>query len=606
MKLLSVAILLSVFSSPALADAILSGTVTDAGKKMAGITVTAKADGQSIATSVFTDETGAYYFPALKDGTYRVWAQGTGYAPARRTVALSKTMRADFALLPAPDVAMQMTGDEFLASLPDATPNDKRLRMVFRNECTGCHQPNYVLQQKFDEKGGNAVIDLMKRFRAGNQIFTAIDFHQKELASYLARARGPGPSSMKIKLRPRPSGEAARAVIREYDVPMDPGSNFKHRAPTNNGSDWTLGTPSSTNGTGGVHDVEADSEGNIWFVYTAASKHITLGRVDAQSGQTQFFKVNAPGGSAATSHGIIRDQKGILWFNATVSRTVSWLGRMDPKSLDLKVFVPPDGIPPVWGTLDVDAKGFVWASTDTGILRFDPAAEKFLYWKSPTQKNAMGSGRTYGVVGDMDGNGWTLQMAIDMVTRTNPATGKIDEIQFGPVPGTKDLITADEAKLYASTPVDWNVAAPWSQGPRRGASDKNAPVVWMANFWGGNLGRIDIRTLTVDLVNLPNPFTQQPYHAVVDSSSNVWVEMMSTDQIMRYNPAAKAWTAFDMPTRGTEMRYLAVLERQGRTEVMVPFGRARKVAVMTVRTAADIEALKKAAAQAPQRQASAH
>ena len=48
-----------------------------------------------------------------------------------------------------------------------------------------------------------------------------IDHNQKELAAYLARARGPGESAAKIVLRPRPTGETARVVFKEYDVPLE-------------------------------------------------------------------------------------------------------------------------------------------------------------------------------------------------------------------------------------------------------------------------------------------------------------------------------------------------------------------------------------------------
>ena len=71
-----------------------------------------------------------------------------------------------------------------------------------------------------------------------------LDYHQKELSAYLAQARGPDESAMKIKLEPRPSGEAARVVFKEYDVPLDPDSNLPANFVHNDGSDWSLGTPS--------------------------------------------------------------------------------------------------------------------------------------------------------------------------------------------------------------------------------------------------------------------------------------------------------------------------------------------------------------------------
>src|SRR6266436_7585610 len=48
------------------ADAILSGSIAAAsGEKMGGVTVSAKAEGATITTSVYTDDSGNYYFPPL-------------------------------------------------------------------------------------------------------------------------------------------------------------------------------------------------------------------------------------------------------------------------------------------------------------------------------------------------------------------------------------------------------------------------------------------------------------------------------------------------------------------------------------------------------------
>ena len=108
-----------------------------------------------------------------------------------------------------------------LASLPDQTPDDRRLKRVFRNSCTSCHQPNYILQNKFDEQGWTAILEVMKRVNVAggylgpnSPIAAPIDFHEKELAAYLARARGPEPSDMKsFKLRPRPDGRCGASCL---------------------------------------------------------------------------------------------------------------------------------------------------------------------------------------------------------------------------------------------------------------------------------------------------------------------------------------------------------------------------------------------------------
>jgi len=63
----------------------------------------------------------------------------------------------------------------------------------------------------------------------------------------------------------------------------------------------------------------------------------------------------------------------------------------------------------------------------------------------------------------------------------------------------------------------------------------------------------------------------------------------------RYNPATNTWTTFDLPTHGAETRYISLLEKDGKMSVTVPESRARRVAVMTFRSQADMDAAKKAA-----------
>ena len=103
--------------APAAADAVLSGTIKSAsGEAMGGVTVSAKAVGQSITTTVFTDEAGNYYFPPLAGGKYRVWAQALSFATARGNVDLSAPRRHDFTLKPMADYVRQLPGDVLIGA----------------------------------------------------------------------------------------------------------------------------------------------------------------------------------------------------------------------------------------------------------------------------------------------------------------------------------------------------------------------------------------------------------------------------------------------------------------------------------------------------------
>jgi streptogramin lyase len=596
---------------------VLAGTVKSAsGEKMAGVTVSAKAEGSTITTSVFTDEQGNYYFPAMAAGSYNVWAQADSFETARGNVAMSATGHQDFVMKPMKDFERQLTGDQVLASLPASTPEDRHAKRVFENNCTGCHQTNYILQNRFDADGWTAMIELMKRVDAGggfqglnSKPYPFIDYHEKELASYLARARGPEPSAMKLTLRPRPTGDAARAVITEYDVPLLSDAGSAKQYPSNNGSDWSLGTPSSLNGNRGIHDIQADLNGNLWFSYNFPNPEISLGKVNTKTGEVKTFKIAGLNGMAATGHGIARDKEGNIWFNITpgVPGGPGRLGKVDPNTDKIELYTPPAGMTgttAVAGTVDVDGKDKIWATTGPGALRFDPDTKQFTEFKSTSYNkgDAVGpfGGNTYGIAGDADGNGWWAQMAIDTIGKSDIETGKSGEVKVPPDAAVAKLANEDERKLFSDNPSVWNSAAFGQQEPRRLGADKTGHFVWACDWYGGNLAKIDTHTNKVTIVPLPHPDSEEPYQTAVDSSHNVWMNMMNADAVMKYDTTTSKWTEFTLPTLGTETRYISLLEKNGALEIDLAYTRVRKVARMTFRTKEDLQSLKAQAQQKEQ------
>ena len=591
----------------AAADALLAGTISaGSGEKLGGVSVSAKPQGGTVTTTVFTDGSGAYVFPPLPEGKYRVWAQAVTFATGKASLDLSGKKQQNFALQPLADFERQLPGDMVLAALPGDTPDDARLKNLVRKNCTGCHTPSFPLQNKFDEAGWTAILDLMKHVNVlgtyqgpQHKPNPTIESHEKELAAYLARARGPGQTSMKFDhLRPRPSGDAARVVFKEYDVPLDPDYGLPVKYMVNDGSDWSLGTPSGMQGGYGIHDAVADLDGNLWFTYSFPSKIWTVGRIDAKTGAVKAFKLDDRRDIAVNTHGIVRDQKGYLWFNtrSAVARSHGGLARIDPKAQSIQVFEPPASMSGTAGTLDVDPQGFVWVTSPDGVLRFDPDKHEFQEFKSITYKNDKGVATVYGLAADRNGNGWWALMTQDLVDHGDAKTGKSSEISLQPDEKAMDTMTESERAMYAKfQPPDFNTPFPWAQGPRRLGTDKNGDYVYVGDSFGGNLARININTHETSYIPLPNPEADQPYEVVVDSQHNVWTNMWSTDQVAEYHPAAKQWTLYDLPTRGTETRYVSLLEKDGKMEVVLPYSRTRKVAVMTFRSDAEMQAAKQQA-----------
>ena len=454
-----------------------------------------------------------------------------------------------------------------------------------------------MLQFRFDEDGWNKIIDLMKVvpntgvYPANPKANAIIEFNQKQLAAYLARARGPGESSLKITPRPRPSGEAARVVWKLYDLPMIAEAGIGTKYQTNDGTDWSLGTTSKLGLI--THDGGMDFDGNLWFTSNNPNRRVTVGRVDGKTGEVKLLKVNRNDGAAANAHGLVRDQQGIFWFDVNPGRRS--LGRLDPKTEKIDVYMTPPSMSPLGGavTVDVDGKGKVWASAPDGAVRFDPETERFTDFKSLSYKTARGTGMTYGAAGDRDGNGWWTQMAFDTVGKGDMATGKTLEVKLPAVQAELDRATPETRAFYDKVDeLSFNSPLPWQQGPRRMGTDKNADVLWVGNSWGGTLSRIDTKTLETTIVPLPDPTSMQPYHLVVDKNHNVWGNLWTNDQILKYDPGSSKWTIFELPVRGTEIRHISLDERNGTTQVILPVYRTNQMGVMTLRSEADLAALR--------------
>jgi streptogramin lyase len=592
---------LAAFAPQATADVLLSGAVASAaGEKLGGVTISAKAEGSLITTTVYTDEAGAYYFPPLPEGKYKVWAQALSFETAKGEVDLSAPKRQNFTLNPITDFnrqVRQLPGDVIYASLPEDTAQDARMKTLVKNNCTGCHTLSYILQHRFDEDGWFKILELMKNVNVSGvyvgherKVNGILDRHQKELAAYLARARGPGASSMKIKPRPRPSGEGARVVFTEYDVPLE--ESAPNRRPLPDGSDWTQGSPSKFGEL--LHDASPDHDGNVWFTVNTPNHQATVGRVDTKSGQTKLFKVAGQRGIAANSHGIVRDDKGILWFNANTGR--GSLGRVDPKTEKIDVYVPPQNMSQTGGavTIDVDPKGKVWVTSPDGALHFDPESEKFSEFKSVTYKTPTGAmGTTYGLAADRDGNGWWLQMTLDIVNKGDIKTGKVTDLKLPPIKAELDRIADPElVKFYEDfAPPDFNTPVPWNQGPRRMGADKNADTVWVGTSWGSSIIRINTKTMESTVVPMPYQ-GMSPYQITIDKNHNLWMNVWTSDVVLKYDPSANKWTTFDLPSRGTEVRHISIDERGDKLKVIIPEYRVSKMAVMTFRSEAELATLK--------------
>jgi streptogramin lyase len=560
-------------SQSASGAAALSGTIKSAdGKPLEGVGVSARGTADTFTTTVYTDDAGRYQFPSLPPGEYKVRAQAVGFEAARAEAVLSggATKPVDLTLSPLTDFYKQLSGTEWAASLPEDTPEDRRMKTVFINNCSGCHQVSFLLQNRFDAAGWSAVMTLMEKmlsigYAPENAVpNSVIHAYKPELAEYLGRVRGPSNVPLNLKLLPRPTGDAARVVVTEYDLsrPDMPGWTMEH-----NGTDWTEGTPSRWNGRA-AHDVAVDKGGSVWFADDATPER-TLAKLDPRSGKITEYKLADEANAAETSHALIFDKVGNIWFaNGTEGAPT----KFDPETGKFFRYPRPQDIPYSGDFITMDTKGNIWSPDREGAFRLDPETGKYTnYSLKPGKAN-------YDIAADDEDKVWVSQPGGNDMIVVDSRSGKVDQLALNYLTSPDYEVTAKDRELSASLGLTPNTATPLEKGPRRSAADRGTDTIWVCEFFADRLAKIDAKTRKVTEYPLPHRYSQ-PYSATVNQKDHtVWITMLNSDRIAKFDPATEKFTEYTLPTRGTEIRHIQVDSSTKPPTVWLPYDRTNKIA----------------------------
>jgi streptogramin lyase len=577
----------------------LTGTIRSAaGERMEGVTISARASGSSITTSVFTDAEGEYFFPPLSEGRYKVWAQAVGYEAGRTEVSLTETIaRWDVSLRTKKDFELQLPADRWLAALPEDTTENRRMKEVFRLACNGCHTHSFTLATRFDRKGWDQILDVMSRIgaygygdpanAAKNKPSPIIEKYKEPLAAWLTVMRGPGPSPMKFEPRPRPRGDATLMVVREYDVP-DPGYGLPM---FNDGSDWSKG-PVDFMDHAHHHTMEAtlDFDGHLWVSDFFHSNERTIAKVDWRTGVVTDIPVRAAlrrNGGLPGGHDIETTDDGMIWWDLTGTGK---LARVDPKTAKVDVFAPP-GKRQVGYWITADAAGGIWAQSPGGAVHYDPKTGKWTEFNDPP---SVAGKETYGMAADGDGNGWTSMFPIDVLIKSNIKTGTSEIVELPKrETAVARLFSAEERKFFDELEQEFRARGKLDgYAIRKPGGDHRRNVIWGPAWHGGSLLRIDARTKKV--TSYPFPLHHaNGYHVSVDREGMAWVVFSNEDAIGKFNPDTEQWTVYELPTRGFRSHGLMAVTVNGRTEIGMAYLGAGKAAKLEFRTRAELQALKK-------------
>jgi len=556
-------------------------------KPMEGVAISARAADQSYTTTVFTDQAGKYFFPPLETGQYKVWAQAKGYEYISSDLDLAGTGRSqkNFVLKSLTEYGKQLSGSEWLDSLPEQQPGDHRMKRVILNTCgAGCHTTSWILQNRFDQAGWNKIIDLMQKIVLGGYVDPSrplvklsvvgepspvIHAYRDEIVSYLARVRGAETVPLNYKAF-RPKGEGTQVVITEWDLPPSSPPIYvgKH-----DGSNWSEGTPSALEAWG-THDCWPDKNGNVWFTDDISAGR-TIGKVDTKTGKVTGYSLPDENGQATGGHGIVVGQNGDIWFNDQSRGTVD---KFDPKTEKFQIFPLPAGAPRTVMSIVEDAKGNLWTPLDDGAGKLDPQTGRYTFYNSPTK----GGGR-YGIAVDAHGNAWYGRFGGDSLGLVDAETGKVTEI---PLDDSKlPDVTEKDREIRRTVTVSGGTigASPYQQAPRRPAADTNGNTVWFPGSYSDVLLKVDINTKQVTGYPFPSKYGL-PYQAQVDKNHMVWVNLENADEVVKFDPFTEKWTEYLLPTRGAETHHMAVDNSTSPPTIYLPYYRTNKIARIQFRS----------------------
>jgi len=572
----------------------LVGTVKSSdGKPMEGVTVSARAQDKNTTTSVYTDQKGEYYFPPLDAGQYRIWAQAVGFELTRTEQAITpgKKIEQDFTLKPVADFSRQLSDAEWIESLPDSTPADRRMKDVIHHNCVVCHGPGFALEKRFDAAGWETIFNYMVKIaadtdtatgkppkRPGGAMYASLEqdpegiplgpegrlmeFYKPDIIEYLARVRGPKPYPLKLKPFPRPTGEATQVVITEYDVEHNRGYTLSKLDPQtghtthysldksgdthtqdiyfiNNeyrsGSDWSLGIRSDEQEADGNHDIALGTDGNLYY---------------AQSGTTA-------------------DPRGNIWTGGEFIK-------LDIETGKLTRYPRPSTIGGFHNGKEVDSKGNVWATQPTGVVRMDPATGAYTEFKSVTPL-----GRPYDMAIDSEDKVWFAQIALDKIGIVDQRTGEVSEVTLPPL---DEEIGAKDREIGEAS-GGWTMNTPlYQKGPRRMGADLHGDTVWVGEFWAGRLAKIDIHTKKITEYKIPEARYADPYKIRVDKNHMVWFTFANADRFAKFNPVTEKFTMYSLPTRASDSRHFTLDNSTDTPTLWISYTAAAKIARVQFRT----------------------
>ncbi len=464
------------------------------GTPIEGMMVQLISQKNSIRTTVYTNALGQYEFPKLESGAYlmRTPRALEYHRVDRDSVPINGPTKIDDIVMervsdtellpPTPEVLSQLTDGEWLYNIA-GTGQEKR---IFSNYCgSGCHSYQMQMRSKFDERGWRLILHRMLDY--GGRILVGPpernqtppdEIAEREIMiKWLARVRGPDAQYSPVKVFPRPHGPATKAIITEYELP------------------W-VGVH--------VHDVNADTQGNMWFTINRSP---FIGKLDPKTGQVSSWRTPSTPDKHPGGHWLQTEASGKVWYSETWAQN---LIEFDPKTEKFRLM--HTGLQGNMALSAVD--GTIWRTNQNKVNRYDRETGK------PVESYPMQHIRnTYGNFISWDAKyvgGGNRDRDFDGLVFFDRTTKEVKEI-----------------------PSPSGAAA-----PSRGSFDPDGNI-W-AGGRGGVLLKYDRKTGVATEYTAPTPY-QTFYETRADKNGEIWAGEMRGGRIARFNPRTEQWTEYVTP-----------------------------------------------------------
>ncbi|MBL6750693.1 MAG: carboxypeptidase regulatory-like domain-containing protein [Nevskia sp.] len=475
----------------------LSGQLAGvSGAPVAGLFVTAKAQGSGIETTVYSGPDGHFDIGGLAAGAYTLTvhharaetvAQDVAVGPATKPLTLQ--------VRPAADPLANAPSSTWLAGLPDGA-----MKKQFLLDCGTCHEMSRsrVMPQgkPRDHAGWVQAIRTMKAIDVYAVIPPKLEtmryagwLAQHLDAAGIARLKPPAPAD---------TATTQGATITEYPVPK------ANELP---------------------HDVAVGPDRRIWIT---AFWNSQMWAMDPATGAFDIYEVNNDPKAVAQVRALQFDPSGALWMVNGGTKSVV---RLDVKTRRFDTY--PVGM--YAHDLVLDSTGDIWVNDYFAkaerIAHLSHTDGKVTDFPLPSAglEPRDGVPLPYGLVVDRKDRLWSTQLAGNTLVRYDIRSGR--------------------SKLYRMPQAN--------AGPRRTAVGPDGRI-WIPEFDTGRLAVFDPDTERFETFDIGDGDCG-PYDVGVDQQSGaVWIAEALGSALVRFDPKSRRFERYPLPSEPAYMRHLAI------------------------------------------------